>query len=1101
MKFISVLSLLFIGYKYVQADSCSTCRVVTVEDGVYWGVENNDWCIVPSSCYPDEIGENNNGGNNNENQDRCSLFPEYSCCEGCKVVEEDEDGKWGVENNVWCIIPSSCDTAVTKKQCFSYPDFPCCKGCTVVSEDDDGKWGVENNEWCGIKDSCASAGENNFSGEADLYVAVYGDDNNDGSKDAPFASLDRARQAVRKLSKNKNIVVEIADGFYPVDNTIKFTSEDSGNDKCTIIYKAAKGAHPVISGGEKITGSWSKATEVNWLSNGLTAYKTPLKRNKKLRAIYVNGDRADMTSKKIKPSGKSGYYSVTRGQADWAWNSRSGMADAVIFPSNSPLSARTRNPQNIELDSSSTWARQIVCVDSLSSGNNGVVANLQMPYGAFAQNLGWGTAYSPTSENTVTNVFEWLSKPGEFYFDQAGSMLYYIPRKGENINEVEVVIPKLDTILEMRGNTPLSSYVQNITFDGITFAYSDWNLYELNDKGKLSHGYASVQGAIVMAAFGQEDQHNDIYRTYDVPVSAVYVNSSRKIKFINGEIRHTGSIGMHLENDVNDIDVTGNYIAKTSGAGIVIGHPTHVYENDSNQHTVGSAFAGPDKEKFKRGTESVPKNIAVTNNYLLENCYSFSGHSPITSFYTYNLQVLHNFIYKCSYSGMSIGWGWCEFDGYDGRSLYGMGANQFDSYSKGASRLIGLPTETSKNNHVNYNRVEEICSLLSDAGGIYTLGKQGNEDWSEYSEMSYNYINCKRQGQQADGSRRVNGFHPDEGSAYIKFDGNVVTNIVNNVYELNNWKRKHDMTVTNSFSNTDRSETTAPKCTLDQYVNGDYIWPFKGYETVLYSGLEDQYVYMVGKDVMPDTYYELASNVRLSGGDELPRRGLLKAEDTVWLAPKNTRSFVEGSNMTKSAGNEKSMKVPTTPGEYKMYIKYANGSVSDASHFTLYVGKGNKAANVADGKDYMVSKKRPLTLELDTNSYNFKLNGQNVNNGYSINTTGRWTLSAQPKGYGDSFTALFTTTVTEANRIITKDITVGSAGTIKFDETISDTTKLIWIASNSLTAFDEIDPSISYTKGGSSSMKAPKNPGTYVLTVTDANKKILSTSDATITVN
>jgi len=44
MKFISVLSLLFIGYKYVQADSCSTCRVVTVEDGVYWGVENNDWC-------------------------------------------------------------------------------------------------------------------------------------------------------------------------------------------------------------------------------------------------------------------------------------------------------------------------------------------------------------------------------------------------------------------------------------------------------------------------------------------------------------------------------------------------------------------------------------------------------------------------------------------------------------------------------------------------------------------------------------------------------------------------------------------------------------------------------------------------------------------------------------------------------------------------------------------------------------------------------------------------------------------------------------------------------------------------------------------------
>ena len=212
---------------------------------------------------------------------------------------------------------------------------------------------------------------------------------------------------------------------------------------------------------------------------------------------------------------------------------------------------------------------------------------------------------------------------------------------------------------------------------------------------------------------------------------------------------------------------------------------------------------------------------------------------------------------------MSIGWGWCNFDGVQGSD----------------SQLPGYPTHTSKNNHVNYNRVEEICSLLQDAGGIYTLGQQGNDDWTEYSEMSFNYINAKRTPQVADGSRMVNGFHPDEGSAYIKFDSNVITNTIRNVYELNDWRRKHDMIVTNGFSNTDRSECTAPNCTLEQYVNSDYIWPLKGYETVLYSGLEDEYVYMVGKDVMPDTDYELASNVRLSAGQKLPRRGLLSADD------------------------------------------------------------------------------------------------------------------------------------------------------------------------------------------------------------------------------
>ncbi len=104
----------------------------------------------------------------------------------------------------------------------------------------------------------------------------------------------------------------------------------------------------------------------------------------------------------------------------------------------------------------------------------------------------------------------------------------------------------------------------------------------------------------------------------------------------------------------------------------------------------------------------------------------------------------------------------------------------------------------------------------------------------------------------------------------------------NAIYELNDWRRKHDMIVTNGFSNTSRSETTAPNCSLEQYVNEQYIWPLKGYETVLYSGLEDAYVHMVGKDVIPDTDYELASHVRLAAGQKLPRRGLLQKEYPVW---------------------------------------------------------------------------------------------------------------------------------------------------------------------------------------------------------------------------
>lgn len=913
--------------------------------------------------------------------------------------------------------------------------------------------------------------------EPTFYVSADGDDGGDGSRSHPFRTLARAKEAVRGLDKSKgDIVVEIADGFYPVEDTIVFDSKDSGTEQGTVIYRAAKGATPVFSGGKKLEGKWQKAEDVNWLRDGVTAYKVPLERSEKLRAIYVNGERASMTSKSQKPAQAIGSYTVAKGQAEWAWApSTTKIYTGAVFSATFGLPADTRNPQNIELESGSTWAQQLVCAESLSLTEEGdTQVNLQMPYGALAQNLGWGTAYSPTKSNDVTNVFEWLEKPGEFYFDQAGSMLYYIPREGEDINSAEVIIPETDTIIDMCGDKPTSDYVQNITFDGLGFAYTDWNLYELEG----SHGYASVQGSIVLTKFANVNQHDDIYRSYDVPPAAIHINSAKNVRFLNGEIRHTGYLGAHLENDVWDCEVTGNYIAHTGGAGIVVGHPQHVYENDTEIHHVkANNAAGPEKEKFQDGTESVPKNITITNNYLYENCYFFPGNSPITSFFTYNMQVLHNFVYKCSYSGMSIGWGWCNFDGETGSD----------------SQLPGVPTDTSKNNHVNYNRVEEICSLLQDAGGIYTLGKQGNDDWTEYSEMSFNYINAKRKKQTANGSKMINGFHPDEGSAYIKFDSNVVTNIIRNVYELNDWRRKHDMIVTNGFSNTDRSETTAPNCTLDQYVNEQYIWPLKGYETVLYSGLEDDYVYMVGQDVIPDTDYELAANVRLAAGQKLPRRGLLQQEDEVWLAKEGTSSFAESDVMTKAAGNEKTMDIPKEAGEYKLYIRYADGSVSGASTFTLYVGEASDIANVSEGQNVNVSKIRPLVLEL-LPEYSYTLNGKAIENGYEISTAGTWTLKA------NSETIVFTTSVTEANQILDSDITVGSGEEFHFSSILSDGTKTIWLAPSGLSAFDEKDPTMSKAAGDSSSMKAPIQPGRYILTIVDSKGGILSQSDAFVTV-
>ena len=908
-----------------------------------------------------------------------------------------------------------------------------------------------------------------------IYVATTGsDETGDGSAHAPYATVARAKEHVRTLKKSGgDIVVEIADGFYSLGETLVFDENDSGSKNARVIYRAADGAEPLLSGGRILDADWEVATEVDWLSDGLTAYKAHLERDAKLRAIYVNGTRAAMTRRTATPLRSVGIYYITAGQADWAWiSSTTDYKTGNIIPASAGLPADTRNPQNIELESGSTWVKATVCAETLQLTDDGDTrVNYQMPYAAIAQNLGWNTNYNPTAANDIVNVFEWLDEAGEFYFDQAGSTLYYIPREGEDMSTAEVVIPELEKLVEISGSEPKKKYAEYIVFDGLTFAHSDWNLFELDG----SHGNATTQGCTIYTKFSDIFWHNDLYRAFDVAPAAVHVTTAHDVDFINGCFELTGYLGLHLENDVYDCDIIGNRFLSTGGGGVVIGHLQHIYENDTEKQRVSETSAGPDKEKFPAGTEAVPKNITIKNNYLYENCYFFPGNSPITSFFTYNLTVEHNFIYKCSYSGMSIGWAWCNFDGTEG------------------SQLPGQPTTTSRFNHVNYNRVEEICSVLQDAGGIYTLGQQGNEDWSEASDMSYNYINCFRKPTVANGSRMVNGFHPDEGSAFIRFDHNVVTNTIRNVYELNDWMRKHDCIVTNGFSNTDRSETTAPNCTLDQYVNADYIWPLEGYEVVLYSGLEDEYTYMVPKDVMPDDYYELASNVEIACGEILPRRGLLSPDDTVWLAPDGTDNFIESDTMTSAAGNKKSITVPAEPGEYKLYIVYADGSVSDAGEFTVYAGENNSPCNVSSGRTYDVSKLDPLTLEFK-DGHSFTLNGEVVKSGYEIGTAGEWTLKS-----GDTEVS-FKTEVLAANRILADNVTVAPNGEVTLTESLGDASATVWLAPSGLSAFDESDPAQSCAKGDSATINAPETEGVYILTVVDGEGHILSQSDARVTV-
>ena len=565
-----------------------------------------------------------------------------------------------------------------------------------------------------------------------LYVSAQGDDGiADGSSEKPFATLQSAKEYVRGLDKTSgDIIVEIGDGTYYLDETLTFDETDSGSADCTVHYMASEGANPVISGGKEITGIWNDE------GNGI--YSITYNRDRKLRSLYVNGNRCFMTSNVVKAQGGTNETVINEGQADWAWTT--GEVYTAVKFSGNKLPAKTRNQDDIELMTQTRWNTTIVCVDSLEKKGLTTVANLQMPYAAFAQQLGWGNAYQFKKNNMIFNVFEWLDEEGEFYFDKTENKLYYYARENEDLSSATVIAPELEKIIDIQGKDK-ENRVHNISFEGLTFAHSDWNLCEVDG----SHGRATNQGAMTLKAFAEEDWHGNIYREYDANPAAVYISSASDISFLNNTVCHTGNDGISLVNDVQNVSLDGNAVYDTAGTALLIGHIQHMYIGDR-----GSSFGRhSEKERYDTNTEAICSNINITNNLFKNTSRLFWGNPGVIFHAVYNMNFQYNQIENTPYSGLSLGWGWWNFNGSEG------------------SVVPDNASIVCRNNKIVNNSFYNCITTLGDGGAIYTLSEMPNTIISE------NYIkSIGTEGVEA--AYHIRGIHIDEGTKYVYGERNVI---------------------------------------------------------------------------------------------------------------------------------------------------------------------------------------------------------------------------------------------------------------------------------------------------------------------------------------
>lgn len=378
--------------------------------------------------------------------------------------------------------------------------------------------------------------------QAEIYVSVDGDDSSNGSKSNPFKTIARAQEEVRKINKNMSgdIYVYLKEGVHILDDTLTFNTQDSGSNGFFVRYKGCENEEAVISGGRKIEG-WKKSAKYENL------YEAEVRDVRGIGEMYVN----DTFARRAESSKIGRVLSVYK-DAD-----EKDFADGLIVSSDD-LNSTYTNVEDIQLRMARAWRGMTFNVRKITDNDDGT-SLLHIP---LTKNESTGHAAEADAGFWILNAFEELDIPGEFYYNEVEEKLYYYPREGENMETADVYIPRLETLMTVKG-TENNDKVKNISFENLTFAHSAW--YR-----DLEYGFIQQQAGTIYSveAYNTGEASN----RHLIP-AAIKLYSSDSVMFKGNVFKGFHGAGIGFHNGTENSHVVGNIFEDIGDSSITVGEP------------------------------------------------------------------------------------------------------------------------------------------------------------------------------------------------------------------------------------------------------------------------------------------------------------------------------------------------------------------------------------------------------------------------------------------------------------------------------------------------------------------------------------------------
>ena len=289
---------------------------------------------------------------------------------------------------------------------------------------------------------------------ADLYV----------TPDSSLTDAVRKAREMRRLGQATDVTIHLAAGIYQLYEPLRLRPEDSG---LKIVGPATvpdgfPSGPAIISGGLSIS---------NWKKQGkLLVADVPDFNGRPVdfRQLWVNGRKA-IRARDIPVSTDEGTDPFERMHRILTYDKK----NQVLWIPKAAVE-KIVNGKYLELVLHEMWCTSNLRIKSIEVQGDSAAIRFHDPEAKIQFQHPWPSPMTPDTKHPspfyLTNAKELLDEPGEWYHDIRTHKLYYMPNKGETINEA--IVPVLETLVEFVGSAERP--VRNITMKGIQFSHTTW---------------------------------------------------------------------------------------------------------------------------------------------------------------------------------------------------------------------------------------------------------------------------------------------------------------------------------------------------------------------------------------------------------------------------------------------------------------------------------------------------------------------------------------------------------------------------------------------------------------------------------------------------